>query len=175
MFTRVLERFGLRAPIYRPMPQQNDHKVVITENCIAGIQACLELARKKRHEGIGYLYGLATDSTTLVIGCVRPQATTTRGSFLVESVAMAKIVRMVASSGLQLVGQIHTHPGAAYHSDGDVDGARLAFSGYVSIVLPNYGDFLPSLKGAAIYAYKNPKGFIDIEPDQVAIVKSHVA
>jgi proteasome lid subunit RPN8/RPN11 len=68
---------------------------------------------------------------------------------------MAGVVRKANDAGLQVIGQIHTHPRQAYHSDGDEDGAGIAYDGYVSIVFLNYGRQLPSLSGAAIYFYRN--------------------
>jgi proteasome lid subunit RPN8/RPN11 len=105
------------------------------------------------HEGIAYLFGKTNGESTIVVGSIRPNAQTTAGSFNVSALAMARVVRTAADAGLQVVGQIHTHPGQAYHSDGDVEGARIAYDGYVSIVVPNYGRGLPSFAGAAVYFY----------------------
>ncbi len=108
----------------------------------------------ERHEGIAYLLGQTNGSTTIVLGAVRPESHTTRGSFNVSSLAMAKVVRKANDAGLQVVGQIHTHPGEAYHSDGDVEGARIAYEGFVSIVAPDYGRLLPSLARCAVYFFQ---------------------
>ncbi|HEX7360659.1 MAG TPA: Mov34/MPN/PAD-1 family protein [Bryobacteraceae bacterium] len=107
------------------------------------------------HEGIAYLLGLTNGSSTVIVGAIRPESHTTTGSFSVSSVAMARVVRAASNVGLQVVGQIHTHPRAAFHSDGDDDGARIAYDGYISIVVPNYGRELPSFRGAAIYFHRN--------------------
>ena len=69
-----------------------------------------------------------------------------------------KVVRAAVDRGLQVVGQVHTHPGDAYHSDGDNAGARIAFTGYVSIVLPDYGRDLPALTRAAAYSSRRARG-----------------
>ena len=101
-----------------------------------------------------YTSGQTNGATTVVVGAMRPVARTTVGSFSVTSIAMAALVRAATDSGLQVIGQIHTHPGDAYHSDGDEDGAWIVYDGYVSIVVPEYGRrFL--LDGAAIYFYRS--------------------
>ena len=106
-------------------------------------------------EGIAYLFGMTNGATTLVIGAMRPEARTTPGSFDVSPVAMARVVRKANDAGLQVVGQIHTHPRQAFHSGGDEDGARIAYDGYVSIVVPDYGRHLPALTAAAAYFFRS--------------------
>jgi proteasome lid subunit RPN8/RPN11 len=85
---------------------------------------------------------------------------------------MARIVRSAANNGLQVVGQLHTHPGEAYHSDGDEYGARIAYSGYVSIVVPAYGRRLPALDGAAVFFFRNRLGFLQLDPSRFTIVSA---
>ena len=110
------------------------------------------------------MIGLTDGTTTLAVASIRPQAATTRGSFSVNAPAMAQVVRSATRAGLQLVGQVHTHPGKAYHSDGDVEGARIVYRGFVSIVLPDYGRRLPALEGAAMYMFRGESGFAEIPP-----------
>ena len=61
-------------------------------------------------------------------------------------------------AGLQVVGQLHTHPGEAHHSAGDLEGMRIRYPGYFSIVVPDYGSQLPSFKHAHILMW-TPDGF----------------
>jgi len=69
--------------------------------------------------------GQTDGSSTLAVTVVRPQAATAPGSVNVNSRAVARVVRLAIDRGLQLVGQVHTHPGEAYHSPGDDEGARI--------------------------------------------------
>ena len=122
---------------------------------------------EKGDEGIAYLLGQSDGSNTLAVTAIRPHAKTTQGGFAVTSAAMADVVRSAVDCGLQLVGQVHTHPGRAYHSEGDEDGARIAYSGYVSIVLPDYGRRLPQLDGAATYMFRSGGGFTPLRQKQI--------
>jgi len=143
----------------------------MTAGCVRALAICLAPEREKRLEGITYLFGQTNGKTTLAVGAIRPEAKTTVGSFQVQSQAMAKFVRSVCDMGLKVIGQVHTHPGQAYHSDGDVEGARIAYSGYVSIVLPDYGRYLPNLTGAVIYMYQSDqKGFVELSLSDAIIV-----
>ncbi len=159
MLKRVQKLLGFRRTKadsgYRPVTSLPAFRLVVAEAALHAMQHAMAPEIAKGHEGIAYLAGQTSGETTLVIGALRPEARTTRGSFDVSARAMAKIVRTVADVGLQVVGQIHTHPREAYHSDGDVEGARIAYDGFVSIVLPDYGRHLPSLSQSAVYVYRN--------------------
>ena len=130
---------------------------------------------KQGKEGIVYLLGQSDGTTTLIVSAIRPQAQTTRGSFFVSSLAMARTVRTAVGFGLQVAGQAHTHPGEAYHSEGDEKGAHIAYDGYVSLVLPDYGRHLPELEGAAAYLFRARRGFVPIDPDRIAIVPGRIS
>jgi len=99
-----------------------------------------------------------------------PEARTTEGSFHVPPPAMLFCMRAAARFELQVVAQVHTHPGQAYHSDGDVEGARIRYPGYTSLVLPDYGRHLPSLAGAATYLWQKPHGWMELSADDIIII-----
>ena len=102
---------------------------------------------------------------------LRPVARTTRGSFHVDTTAMRQVVEGANAHGLQVVGQLHTHPGEAFHSDGDVDGALIRFGGFVSIVLPEYGKHLPDFRRAAIYMFSgSERRWIDLTAADVSVL-----
>lgn len=148
------KRHKSAAPAYRPVTRLPKARLIMTEASVLAMRACMAEEILRGHEGIAYLFGQTNGATTVVVGAMRPGARTTTGSFNVTSIAMAAVVRASSDAGLQVIGQIHTHPRQAYHSDGDVDGARIVYDGYVSIVLPDYGRRLPSFEGAAIYFYR---------------------
>jgi proteasome lid subunit RPN8/RPN11 len=150
-------------------------RLILTEGCVEALRACLEPEIRKGHEGISYLAGRTDGVTTLAVAAMRPDAITTWGSFQVGTPAMARIVRAAADLGLQVVGQVHTHPGDAFHSDGDEDGARIAYTGYASLVLPDHGRRLPSFDEAAIFMFRAPEGFVTIEPSQFTIIPERLA
>jgi proteasome lid subunit RPN8/RPN11 len=156
------------ASAYRPAATLPQPQLIITESALHAMKENLAPEIAKGHEGIAYLFGQTDGETTIVIGAIRPQALTTRGSFDVPSVAMTKVVRKANDTGLQVVGQIHTHPGQAYHSDGDIDGARIAYNGFISIVVPDYGRHLPSLVGAAAYFYRS-KAFLKLQVSAITV------
>ena len=160
--------------VFRPGPVEPP-RLILTEPSMVALQSCMEPEIKQGKEGIVYLLGQSDGATTLIVSVIRPRARTTRGSFSVSSAAMAQTVRTTVGFGLQVVGQAHTHPGEAYHSEGDEKGARIAYSGYVSVVFPDYGRHLPALDGAAAYSFRPCNGFVPIEPDRITIVPGRIS
>ena len=132
-----------RAP--KPLPKLT---VVMTTKCRDRIPTQLRGSIQQWHEGIIYFIGLTTGTTTLALSGVVPRAASTPGSVDVAPLEVGKIVRAAAESGLQVVGQLHTHPGDAYHSQGDLAGMRIRYPGYFSIVVPKYGTQLTSFHEA---------------------------
>jgi proteasome lid subunit RPN8/RPN11 len=150
-------------------------RLILTQGCVIALRSCLEPEIRKGHEGISYLAGRSDGTTSLAVACMRPEAITTPGSFNVTAPSMARIVRTAVCQGLQVVGQVHTHPRLAYHSDGDEEGARIAYTGYVSIVLPDYGRRLPNLDKAAIFMFRAGHGFIGLDASNLTIIQERLA
>lgn len=169
----ALKNLFSRKPRYKPGPPPPP-RLVMSESCVAALAVCMAPEIDKGHEGVAYLIGQSDGTTTLAVAAIRPAAVTTKGSFRVPAPAMARVVRAAVDQGLQVIGQVHTHPGDAYHSDGDDDGARIAFTGFVSIVLPDYGRRLPELTGAAAYFFKAGERFVALDPSAITIVPGRI-
>lgn len=168
MLKHLLQRLR-KEPIKATATIPHAAKVILTQGCLRAIQQCLLNDVQREHEGITYLLGRTNGSITLAVTATIPEAYTTYGSFEVSPIAMSRIVRSAANLNLQVVAQVHTHPSLAFHSQGDEDGARIKYNGYVSIVLPDYGKRLPSLEGAAIYIFQDKQGFVQLTLDDVTI------
>lgn len=94
---------------------------------------------EERHEGVAYWAGRRLGADVIVTTCIVPAARTTWGSFQTSSQTNAKVVMYLASAGLELLGQVHSHPGAHVdHSDGDDERALMPYEGFLSIVVPHY-------------------------------------
>ena len=151
--------------VFAPVP-----KLILTQACLEAIQRGVEPEMRKGHEGIVYLLGRTDGVTALATTVFRPEAITSPGSFHVEPRAMAACVQAGGQFELQVAGQLHTHPGQAFHSDGDVEGARIRYPGYVSVVLPNYGRSLPDLTSAAVYMWGTDGAWQQLGPQDLIIV-----
>lgn len=160
-----------RATVNIKMPPA---RFIMTEDCIVALSECLSQSEKRGHEGIAYLLGLTNARTSMAVAAIRPDAQTSRGHFHVDQIAMARIMRKASDAGLQIVGQVHTHPGDAYHSQGDIEGAKIAYTGFTSMVLPNYGRELPNLDGAAAYMFASDTGFVPIDETNISVLAGNL-
>ena len=134
----------------------------MTAQCREQLTEQLRESVQKRHEGIVYFVGLTTGFTTLALSSMSPKVSATPGSVDVSAPELGKVSRFASLSGLQVVGQLHTHPRDAVHSDGDLVGMKIRHPGYCSIVVPNYGVQLPSLQDAHILMWTR-EGFREVE------------
>ena len=167
--------FGSWRSQQKKRPTEQQRQVILTDSVITAIIMCLHSDTERRHEGIVYLFGRTDGTTTLIITAFEPQATTTRGSFKVGIAGMSQVLEAADRTRLHVVGQLHTHPGTAYHSDGDEEGAGIRFKGYVSIVVPEYGRSLPSLKGAACFMFAPDRGFVSLELADITVAPARAA
>jgi proteasome lid subunit RPN8/RPN11 len=151
---KSISRFLGLKPQYRVLTEPAAHRVLFAETFPYVLRKCIEPEITHKHEGLAYLFGQTDGKTTIILGVARAEAYTTPGSFEVSAVAMARVVRKINDAGLQLIGQAHSHPGQAFHSDGDDAGARIAYQGFVSIVVPDYGQHLPAMNGWAVYFFR---------------------
>jgi len=95
---------------------------------------------RKRHEGIAYWAGVATGSAWVITTVLAPEAVTTAGSYKTTAPDNAQVVGEVNRLRLQILAQIHGHPGDwVDHSLGDDEGAFMPYEGFYSLVLPRYG------------------------------------
>jgi proteasome lid subunit RPN8/RPN11 len=92
------------------------------------------------HEGVAYWAGRRVGHECVITTCIAPAAVTTYGSFDTTAQTNAKVVMYLASAGLELIGQVHSHPGRLVgHSDGDDERALMPYEGFLSVVVPHYG------------------------------------
>jgi proteasome lid subunit RPN8/RPN11 len=145
-------------------------KLLVTTDVLNGLIAALVRSQQQQHEGIVYLLGRTDGAVTLAIAVFAPEARTTEGSFLVSPRAMVSCMQAAARFELQVVAQVHTHPCQAYHSNGDIEGAKIRYPGYASLVLPEYGRHLPSLVGAAAYLWQKPHGWVELSDADIIII-----
>lgn len=163
---RVLGRRQPKSVLITPQPA----KLLMTADAVRGLMVALARSQQQRHEGIAYLLGRTDGVVTLAVSVFAPEALTTAGSFDVTPRAMVACMQVAGRFELQVVAQVHTHPGEAYHSDGDVEGAKIRYPGYASLVLPEYGRHLPSLAGSAAFVWRKPQGWSELSNDDVVII-----
>jgi hypothetical protein len=127
------------------------------------------------HEGIAYWAGVVTDTAWVVTTVLAPEAITTRGSYNTTALANAHVISAVNKLHLQVLAQVHGHPGSwVGHSGGDNTGAFMPYTGFYSVILPFYGreGMLP-LSKCGIHRFEDD-GFsqlttVEIERDFIVV------
>ena len=109
------------------------------------------------HEGVAYWAGRRFGADLIVTTCIAPAATTTCGSFETSSYTNARVVAYLAGAELELLGQVHSHPGSSVgHSAGDDERALMPYEGFLSIVVPHYGRCgMTPLTGCGVHIFEN--------------------
>jgi len=123
---------------------------------------------EEAHEGIVYWAGRRLGPEAIVTTCIVPMATTTFGSFRTSSETNAKVVMYLATAGLELLGQVHSHPGKSCdHSEGDDELALMPYEGFVSIVVPHYARCgMEPLSRCGIHVFET-RGFRRLTPQEI--------
>jgi len=170
MTFKWLSRLLSRQPRYRFAEHVDTPSISFARSAYDGLLECLAPARGARHEGVALLLGRADGTNVSVLQGVRPKARTGAGHFAIEARAMARVVALAMELDLQIVGQVHTHPQEAFHSVGDEEGANIRYEGFISIVIPHYGDHLPARTGWAVYRFSESGGWQPLDADVVRVV-----
>jgi len=110
----------------------------------------------RAHEGVAYWAGRHAGGERFITTCIAPAASTTYGSFVTSTKANALVVRYLASAGLELIGQVHSHPGGLVgHSEGDDEQALMPYEGFLSIVVPYYArDGMCPLTNCGVHVFE---------------------
>lgn len=145
-------------------------KVIIATRVIDESVGLLQGAGDERsaHEKVLYWAGKSFDDRWVLTSCIAPKATTTWGSYSTSASENAKVIKFLAESELELLCQVHSHPGDLVgHSTGDDEGAFMPFENFVSIVVPNYGQrgILP-LTQCGVHRFNNGK-FVRLSDKEV--------
>jgi hypothetical protein len=90
-----------------------------------------------RAECVVYLTG-PVDTPTLVDDVVHPMHTASVAGYDLDSSAIAELWCDLTGSRRSIRIQVHTHPGAAYHSSRDDSLALVHTQGFLSLVIPNF-------------------------------------
>jgi hypothetical protein len=122
-------------------PRHAYPRILIHEGVFPQTVRILQLSRDERseHEGIVYWAGKMSPSAWIVTTSIAPRAETTWGSFTTSAASNAEVITFLAQHGLELLAQIHSHPGSRVaHSEGDDEGAFMPYENYLSIRCPQF-------------------------------------
>jgi hypothetical protein len=99
----------------------------------------------------GVVLWVGTLDPPTIVDAIVPRQDVSAGRFRVPLEERQRISRDLAGSGTFVVAQVHSHPGAAFHSSIDDEEAIPRRAGAYSLVVPDFGRRAHLLDGAALY------------------------
>lgn len=118
-------------------------KIIIPIRFVENIYNHLRKAGEDGVEGVGLWFGKQEESVFTIYSSVIPAQVAYRMEegllYQVGGEELHRINRWAYENKLQLLVQLHSHPGKAYHSDTDDAYPIVATLGGLSIVIPNFG------------------------------------
>lgn len=90
--------------------------------------------------------------------------------YVVKGDELHRISLELFDSGLQLIAQIHSHPGVAYHSETDDAYPIVTVVGGISIVVPNFARGGINLKEWAVYQLSINNQWIGLSNEQKKVL-----
>lgn len=120
-------------------------------------------------EGLVLWVGEVKETTARVTVAIVPAQKAIKSEdgvgYFVDSTTLFDLNRTLASTGLRLIAQVHSHPREAYHSETDDRYAIVTSNGGLSLVVPNFGQAPSDPALWAIYQLRDG-AWCEIDPDQ---------
>lgn len=140
--------------------------------CVKEVYSHLREVGIKRFEGVALWAGVATSESSFnVTTTIIPKQTSYNHEhgllYTVDGDELYKINVWLYQNRLTLISQIHSHPGAAYHSDTDDAFPIVAVNGGLSIVIPDFGHGEFSIDDWAVYRLIPGNGWVEQSNKQV--------
>lgn len=149
------------AALWRPKPRLS---------CPAPLWASLQSELRRRGRGVSesgaFLLGRVHEDGRREIEAFLPyddvDPSALRGAIVFDGSRMDEVWRVCRARGLQVVADVHTHPGRWYgQSDIDQANPMMPERGHLALILPNFADRLYRPGDFGIYEFRGREGWID--------------
>lgn len=126
---------------------------------------CICHQLKKRghgtHESGAFLLGKETGSSKCITSAVYyddidPKALST-GIVRLRGGATSEVWRICRENGLQVIADVHTHPGGAGQSNSDKKHPMVSMDGHVALILPHFAEAPFTFSEVGVYRYCGAK------------------
>lgn len=136
------------------------NKVHLTREIIAETIDSLRYYGNRGCEGLVLWLGhINDDGTCRVKEIMTPPQDSIKSNdgvgYFVSAETLFSLNKLLSSSGLRLLAQVHSHPGRAYHSSADDKYCIVTLEGGFSIVVPDFGFGTSDLRQWATYRLTN--------------------
>ena len=148
--------------------------VHLPKNCAYEALAWMQKAGQRNLEGVALWAGKRKGEHFFIQKTIIPnQEAANLEEGLIYVVGGEELHRMALElfdSGMELIAQIHSHPGAAYHSDTDDAYPIVTVVGGLSVVVPNFAAGGLNLDEWAVYRLLPKMGWVEIDSPEKEIL-----
>lgn len=123
-------------------------------------QKYVEVHGANRKEAYMFWAGAVADNEAYITTCVYPTANARHGGVKVPLEKMTEINLELRDRDQLVLAQVHSHPGVARHSPVDEEKAVSFHEGFVSIIVPDFGETpVYDLRDCGVYIYSADGGW----------------
>lgn len=119
-----------------------------------------------RRESGGFLLGhrrLGSGTVTAFVfyDDIDPDALS-RGHVHLAGEALNKVWDRCAATGLEVLADVHTHPGGSGQSESDQAYPMIAIKGHTALIIPNFARSMLNLRGVGVYRHLGARKWISL-------------
>jgi proteasome lid subunit RPN8/RPN11 len=121
-------------------------------------------------EGVVLWLGRRFGEACAVTSVVRPEQEAAEDYFRIPERSMREVMSLLRTTNQLIVAQVHSHPGAAFHSEADDRWAIIRHIGALSVVVPNFArgmDFRTFTHWAAFYVHRDSGEWARVQPGTI--------
>lgn len=134
------------------------------------IQETIMIMRKEGNhnkEGLVFWSGHIEDNIAIIKTVISPKIKSTMFSAQLNDDGLAYIRGILKNNNEFLFAQVHSHPGSAFHSIEDETESISYKTGFISIVIPNFGMHMKDLSKCSIFEHIGDSLWIELDKDTI--------
>jgi len=143
-------------------------RVVVPAACADAVQAHLRAVGRDGYEGLALWAGVQNGDLFRVSRTIIPEQQHVRNSdgvcVIIGAAELHRLNVTLYKEKLALLGQIHSHPGRAYHSDTDDRYAIATTVGCLSLVVPDFARAPFAISRCASYRLDGRGRWMELRP-----------
>ena len=125
----------------------------------------LDRRGRRRHEAGAFLLGSERDGRRRVTAAVYydelDPCAYDSGVCILNGDAFGKLWGICREQGLTVIGDVHTHPGAAFQSTSDRMNPMVARAGHIAVIVPDFAKSPVDAVRVGIYEYQGDHQWLD--------------
>jgi proteasome lid subunit RPN8/RPN11 len=91
-----------------------------------------------------------------------------RGHVHLSGEALGKVWDRCAAAGLEVLADVHTHPGVSGQSDSDRAYPMIAIKGHTALIIPDFARSAINLRGVGVYRHLGASNWISLPSPKAA-------